>query len=174
MRQRLPAYRVRDIVARLGGEFRGDGEFEVRGVGSLANARPDQADFLANPKYRAQLAQTRAGLLILPPAEAQEVARPCIITADPYGYFARLSALLNPPSEVAAGVHPQAVVEASAEVHPSACIGPFVRIGHGASVGQGSVLEAGVVIGDDVSVGAQCRLHANVVVYQGCRLLGFS
>lgn len=170
MRNRLPAYRIADIAARLGGEVRGDAHYEIRGVASLTSAGPDQAAFLANPKYRGQLRDTRAGVLILPPAEAQAVDRPCIITPDPYGYFARLSALLNPPSEVAAGVHPAAVVEAGARVHPEACIGPFVRIGNGAEIGAGTVIEAGAVIGDDVRIGAACRVHANVVIYHGCRL----
>lgn len=170
MRDRRPAWRLGDIVARLGGEVRGDVDFQIRGVGSLAHAGPEQAAFLAHAKYRAQLSATRAGALVLPPAEAALVDRPSILTPDPYGYFARLSALLNPPSEVAPGVHPSAVVEASASVHPSACIGAFVRIGHGAEVGAATVIEAGVIIGDDVRLGAQCRLHANVVIYQGCRL----
>lgn len=170
MRDRLPAWRIADIAARLGGEVRGDGDCQIRGVGSLANAGPDQAAFLAQAKYRALLRTTRAGALILPPAEADLADRPCILTPDPYGYFARLSSLLNPPSEVAPGVHASAVVEASARVHESACIGPFVRIGHHAEVGAGTVIEAGAVIGDDVRIGTQCRLYANVVVYHGCRL----
>jgi len=170
MRTRLQAWRLADIAARLGGEVRGDPDFQIRGVGSLASAGPDQAAFLANPKYRPQARQTRAGVLILPPTEAGAADRPCIVTPDPYGYFARLSALLNPPSEVDPGVHPSAVVAPSARIHPSACVGPFVRIGHGAEVGAGTVIEAGTVIGDDVHIGSACRLHANVVVYQGCRL----
>jgi UDP-3-O-[3-hydroxymyristoyl] glucosamine N-acyltransferase len=51
--ERVPgALRLDEIVARLGGELRGDGSVLVSQVGTLAAAGLGQIAVLANPKYR--------------------------------------------------------------------------------------------------------------------------
>ena len=54
-----------EIVARLGGEAVGEVAAPLTGVASLDSAGPAHISFLANPRYRAQLASTRAGAVIL-------------------------------------------------------------------------------------------------------------
>ena len=46
------------LASRFGLAVQGDGDATVVGVSTLARARPDQLAFLANPRYRAQLAET--------------------------------------------------------------------------------------------------------------------
>ncbi|MFN0318329.1 MAG: UDP-3-O-(3-hydroxymyristoyl)glucosamine N-acyltransferase [Burkholderiales bacterium] len=166
----MPVYRVADIVARLGGELLGDGSIPVRGVGTLANAQPDEAAFLAHGKYRKQLASTRAGVVILPPDEAAAVSCTRIVSPDPYGYFAHVSRLLNPPPVYTPGVDPSAVVHPEARLDPSASVGPLVSIGRGAQIGAHTVIESGCAIGEHVQIGPSARLHANVVIYHHCIL----
>jgi UDP-3-O-[3-hydroxymyristoyl] glucosamine N-acyltransferase len=95
---------------------------------------------------------------------------PRIVTPNPYLYFARVSALLNPAPRPPAGVHPAAVVDDGAIVSADASIGPGVVIGRGASVGARTVIGANCVIGDDVSLGEDCLLHPNVTVNARCRV----
>ena len=47
-----------DIAARFGLELRGDPATPIHGVATLATAGAGQLGFLANPRYRAQLATT--------------------------------------------------------------------------------------------------------------------
>jgi UDP-3-O-[3-hydroxymyristoyl] glucosamine N-acyltransferase len=61
-------------------------------------------------------------------------------------------------------------VAATARVHPSASIGPRCVVGERCEIGAGSVLVASVTLLEDVRVGADCRLHAGVVVRERCRL----
>ena len=56
--------RLDEIVARLGGELKGDGARQVRQVAPLSAAGEDEITFLSNPRYRAQLATTRAAAVI--------------------------------------------------------------------------------------------------------------
>ncbi|MGB0129692.1 MAG: UDP-3-O-(3-hydroxymyristoyl)glucosamine N-acyltransferase [Rhodocyclaceae bacterium] len=157
-----------EIVARLGGELRGQGSFRVSQVATLQNAGPEHISFLANPKYRAHLNSTRAGAVVLPPSAAGDFAGTAILVRDPYLYFARVSQLLNPPQRLAEGVHPRAVVDselpASVRVGPRAVIGANVCIGENASIGPGCVIGSGVEIGPDAI------LHAAVTIYSGCRI----
>ncbi|HJU38427.1 MAG TPA: UDP-3-O-(3-hydroxymyristoyl)glucosamine N-acyltransferase, partial [Tahibacter sp.] len=53
MSKTSPSWRLADLAERFGLERRGDGDFVVRGVATLANAGTDQLSFLSNPLYRA-------------------------------------------------------------------------------------------------------------------------
>lgn len=158
--------RLDEIVARLGGELRGDGSVVISQVGTLAGAGAGQIGFLANPKYRKQLAATRASAVIVPPQAADDTSLPRVVFANSYAYYARVAALLNPPALPASGIHPSAVVASA--VLGSVSIGANVVVGEGVSLGENVVLFPGVVIGDGVSIGAGTRIYPNVVIYRNC------
>lgn len=158
--------RLDEIVARLGGELRGDGSVLVRQVGSLAAAGEGEIAFLANPKYRKQLAETRASAVIVPPQAADDSSLPRIVHPNSYAYYARVVALLNPVPRRPAGIHPSAVVHSS--VPASASVGENVVLGEGVTLGENVTLYPGVVLGDGVRIGADSVLYPNVVVYRGC------
>lgn len=68
-----------ELVARFGGELVGDGSACVKQVAPLERAGPDELGFVAQSKYLAQLADTRAGALILPPDARDASDRPRIL-----------------------------------------------------------------------------------------------
>ncbi len=164
-----------DIVAALGGEVSGDTTLALRRIGPLAGADAHTISFLANPRYRAQLAETAAGCVIVAPAQADEArARPnggaVIATPDPYLYFARLTQFwaLRTRPPVAPGVHPSAVVDPSARVHPAASIGPLAVVEADAVVGEGAVVGPHCHVARGAVIGDATRLVARVVVNHGC------
>jgi UDP-3-O-[3-hydroxymyristoyl] glucosamine N-acyltransferase len=164
------SYRLSEIVAAFGGELIGDGEVCVSQVAPLDGAGPEHLSFYANPKYLRQLEVTRAAAVIVR-HDAREATRlPRIATGDPYAYFARVSALLNPAPRPEPGVHPSAHVAASTTVPASASVGPFAHVGERARIGDDLVIGCGCSIGDDVVIGNACRLMPKVVVYDGCVL----
>lgn len=162
------SYSLREIARRFGGEIAGDPEFEVRRVATLENAGPDSIAFLANARYLPQLKATRAGAVIVGNAARASTRVPRIVCANPYAYFARVSALFNPAPAARPGVHPSAVVDVSARVAGDAEIGPCAVIERGADIGAGCVIGAGCCIGEGAVIGAGTRLYANVSVYHGC------
>ena len=161
-------YRLSDIVHRFGGEVLGDADVRITQVATLETAGAGDISFLANRRYRKQLEQTRAGAVIVAAEDADATRRPRIVCKDPYAYFARVSALLNPPPAVSPGVHALAAIHPSARVAAGAAIAAFVSIGADAEVGEGSVVEAGCALGDNVRVGRDCHLYANATVYHDC------
>jgi UDP-3-O-[3-hydroxymyristoyl] glucosamine N-acyltransferase len=161
------ALRLDQIVARFGGEIVGAGETAISRIGTLENAGPGDLAFLANPKYRHQLANTRASAVIMaPPAAAGPAA--VILTPQPYLYYARVAQWLSPAPQPEPGIHATAVVEG--EVAVTASIGPNVWIGSGARIGDDVVIAANCSIGAGVEIGAGSRLAANVAIYSGVRL----
>jgi len=163
-------YRLAQIVERFGGEIAGDPRTPVSQVATLENAGAEHIGFLANSKYRKQLAATGAGAVILSRADSGLTQLPRIVCDDPYLYFARVSALFNPPPPVKPGVHRTAVIERGTRVPASASIGAGAYVGRGVKLGKGVVIGAGCYLGDGVEIGAASRLHARVTVYAGCLL----
>ena len=157
-----------EIVSRFGGELIGDGRLRILQVATLENAGPKDFAFLANPKYRRQLKASRAGAVVLSSINSQDCPLPCIVSVNPYAYYARVAQLLNPLHRVAPGIHASAVVES--ELDPSVSIGASTYIGKDVEIGEGSVIGSGCVIGDGTTLGPQARLYGNVTIYPGCKI----
>jgi len=162
------ALRVGFIVASLGGEHHGDANRLIDGLAPLESAQAAQLSFLSHPKYQRQLSASRAGCVIVGPA-MQDLARArgdCIVTDDPYLYFARVTQLWKRslPTASTALVHPSAVIDATASVHPSARVGALCVIEAGATVGADTVLKSRVTVSEGCSIGARCLIHPGVVI----------
>ena len=159
-----PVFRGADLAARFNLEVRGDDGLMLDGVGTLSGAGPTHLAFLANPKYRSQLACTRAGVVVLRDADTEGFVGTALVARDPYVAFARMAALFEPKPARPAGIHPSAVVDATAEVAPDAHVGPFVSIGARSRIEAGAVIGPGSIIGEDCVVGPGSELIARVTL----------
>jgi UDP-3-O-[3-hydroxymyristoyl] glucosamine N-acyltransferase len=136
------------------------------GVAPLQTAGPHEVSFLSNRHYAGMLAETRAGAVILQEEFASRLppASTGLAVADSYLAWARLGALFHPAPKPVPGVHPSAIIDASAIIDPLAEIGPLAVIGAGAEIGPGTRIGPHAVIGAGVMIGANCRIGAHVVV----------
>ena len=159
---------LRDLIAKLGGEAIGEVEKSLAGVGTIEGADASQITFLANPKYRSALGSTTAGAVIVGAKDRDVTAKPRIVAANPYAYFARVAQLFCPVTSRAGSVHASAVVHAGATIAASAFIAEFVSIGAGVIIGERVLIGAGSVIGDGVEIGADSVLAARVTIYAHC------
>src|SRR3989440_7473833 len=153
-----------ELAVRFGCELRGDPDARVERVATLGNADERSIAFLANPRYRAQLAATRAGAVVLNPASADECPTAVLLCDNPYATFARIAAILHPLAQPEPGVHASAVVAASARIDPSAqvgactIVGPNVVVGARAFIGPHCSLDEGVTVAADVRLVARVSL----------------
>ena len=166
----LPEFTLGQIVEALGGELVGSPAVSIRGVAPLDSAAETQISFLTSSKYRPQLAVTRAGAVVLGPSDRDATERPRIVAQNPYAYFARVSALLNPDPVPAPGIHRTAAVDPSARVAATATVGAHAVIEAGAEIGDGAHIGPGCVVGENAIVGDGSRLYPNVTLYHGCRV----
>jgi UDP-3-O-[3-hydroxymyristoyl] glucosamine N-acyltransferase len=160
--------RLADIVRALGGELHGDATLHIHGLAPLGLAGPHDLSFLSHPKYQHQLAQSQAACVIVGPAmRPAALARgACIVSDNPYAYFARVTQLwkktMHPPR--LGHIHASAVVDAQAQVHPSAYVGPLCVLEKGARIGADTVLKSSVTVGEDCTLGQRCLVHPGVVI----------
>ena len=164
-----PVFAASELAQRFGLALRGP-DRDVAGVGTLADAAPHQLGFLANPRYRAQLAETQAGVVVLREDDANAFAGSALVARDPYAAFARISALFERLPAREPGIHPSAAVDSSAVISPGAHIGPFTSIGARTTIGAGAVDGPGCVNGDDCELGEGCELQARVTLLTRVRL----
>ncbi len=156
------AVELSDLIAALGGDLLGRSDIRIAGIAPLDEADEQGISFLANPRYQAQLATTRAACVIVAPALAEAAAArgAAIVTPDPYLYFARLTQWWAERTRPAA----------SPGVHPSAIVSPGARLGQGVHIGPLAVVEAGAVIGDHARIGAHCVVECDARVGPHTRL----
>jgi UDP-3-O-[3-hydroxymyristoyl] glucosamine N-acyltransferase len=159
--------KLSEIAALVGGELEGDRDPVITGVAGVEEAGTGDLTFLARPGLVATLEKSgAAGVLVGP---GLEVSVPAVRVEDPYRAFAAFLARLQTPLDrlFPPGVHPTAVVDPTARVADTAAIGPYSVVGAGSVIGPGTRLAALVVIGCDVTVGADCRFHAQVSIREG-------
>src|SRR5690606_37199407 len=105
-----------ELAVRFGCELRGDPDVRVDSVATLARAQPGSIAFLSSPRYRPQLAETRAAAVILDADSADDCPVAALIADNPHATYARIATLLHPRPAAPAGVHPSAVIATDARI----------------------------------------------------------
>ena len=153
--------KLHDLAERLGCRLEGDGDIEIQRVTGIEQALPGDLTFLANARYSAMLAETRASAIIM--NESAERAPCAVLRAEnPYLAFATAVRLFSPSVAPPVGVDPHSVVAADAILGREVSIGPFVAIGRGVRVGDRTIIYPNVTLGDGVTIGEDCVVHSNV------------
>lgn len=165
-----PHHTAAALAERFGLILRGDGGRRIDGVATLARAGASQLAFLANPRYRSQLADCSAGLVVMREDDAEGYAGDALIAKDPYSAFAKMAALFDHRPAFVPGIHPSAAIDPSAEISPDASIAAFVSIGPRTRVDAGACIGPGCVIGEDCVIGAGSELTARVTLVRRVRL----
>ena len=159
---------LRELADRLGCALRGDGAVEVDRVAPIDVAGPGSLTFVAGAKWAVRLKTTQATAVIVQPSVATPL--PSLLSDNPYLAFARAVALLHPKASPPPGVHPSAVVDATAALGEGVHIAALAVVGARTRIGARSVVHPHVVLYEDVEVGEDCALHSGVQVREGCRL----
>ena len=163
-----------ELAAALNAELVGNAAQRVRQLAPLDEAGADAVAFLANPRYRSQLASTQAGCVIVAPREREAAAArgAALVVADPYRSFAALTRWWAAQTRVpvAPGIHPSACIDPSAVVAADAAVGAFACVEAAAVIESGAVIGAHCVIGPGASVGVATRLAARVTLGAGCHI----
>ena len=159
-----------ELAVRFGCELEGEPGVEIDSVATLQNAGPRSITFLANPKYRRQLATTRAAAVVLDARAAATCPVAALISSNPYATYARIAALLHPESRWPAGIEAGAHIAEPARIAASASIAAGVVIEPGVHVGERARIGPGCVVMRDSRIGDDTRLSANVTICHGVHI----
>jgi UDP-3-O-[3-hydroxymyristoyl] glucosamine N-acyltransferase len=177
----VPPVPLGEILDFVGGHYVGDRNRRIAAVATLAEARGEHLSFLSNSKYAAQLAQSKAGAILVPKNLEGEDER-WIRVDDPYFAVARILTRWFSVRPMPKGVSPKASIAPSARLGTNVAVGPFATIGDNVVIGnnvtifQNVSIEAGSTIGDDsiiypnaviydgTRIGSRCIIHAGVII----------
>jgi UDP-3-O-[3-hydroxymyristoyl] glucosamine N-acyltransferase len=147
----------------------------LEGVAPLDSATASQLSFLSNPKYTPQLAQSKAGAVLLGQADAAKAAslpgRSLLISANPYRDFARATArYFAKRFKPSAGIHPSAVISPKAQLGQNLAVGAFCVVEEGAVIGDGAVLHPFCYVGPGARIGQDSELYPFAALMEACEL----
>jgi len=164
------SFTLAQIASWIDGTVRGPDETRITGVAGIEEAGPDQITWLADESYRARLADSRAGAVVVP-AGYGPTPMPAILCRRPAAAIITILEHFAPPVPTPpTGVHPTACVADSARLGRDVAVGPCAVIGEGVVIGDRTVLDAHVFVGDHTTIGADCRLWPGVVIRERCRI----
>jgi len=154
---------------------------KITQIASLLKAQSHEITFFVDPKRKAELKATKAGVVILRPEFAELTQAITLQVADPYYVYALIAQYLNPKKSVP-GIHPKAIVADSAKISDSATIEagafigenvvieaqvhifPNVTIEEGVTIGEQTIIGPNVTLMKEVVIGAQVTIEAGTVI----------
>lgn len=158
-----------ELAELVGGRVVGDPGVRIKGLGTLETAREGQITFLANPRYSARVAATRASAVVLA-AGSNSFGCNAIVVENPYLAFAKLLTLFTTRPRVPRGIMAGAMVGSEATIGEEPSIHPGTVIGDRVVIGKRVTLHPNVTLYDDVVLGDDVTLHSGVSVREGCRV----
>jgi UDP-3-O-[3-hydroxymyristoyl] glucosamine N-acyltransferase len=157
--------KLKEIAAKVGCPFTGDGDQEISGVKSAETATPGDITFIMNSKYKGYLETSGASAFIIPDA-FPETDRNVIRSSNSYLTFAAVLELFyKQPLPHGPFVHPTAIVAENVKMGENCYIGAYVvidedvRLGDNVRILPKSTIYRGATIGDDVLIHAHCVIR---------------
>jgi UDP-3-O-[3-hydroxymyristoyl] glucosamine N-acyltransferase len=162
--------KLKELAERLNCQPVGNSELEITGLAPIERAGSGEMTFLSNRKYIRHLATTQAAAVIVDDAALLSEGRSGLVSVNPYLTFAEAMWLFHPARPAVPGIHPQAIVAASAKLGEAVSIGPFTLIGEDVVIGDRVAIHSHCAIYDGARIGEDVVIHSHCVVREGCRL----
>ena len=141
----------------------------VSRIASLRGCDAQAITFAVDSQSAKQASESPAGAVIVRESDVQLMGnRPALIHKDPYFAYAKLAQYFAPRPVAKPGIHPSAVVDATASVDPTAEIGPLVYLAPNVKIGAHVRIHAGVRVGASSTIGEASEIYPNAVVYHLC------
>jgi UDP-3-O-[3-hydroxymyristoyl] glucosamine N-acyltransferase len=165
-------FTAEQIAGMLEGTVEGNSSAEVSGLSKIEEGKAGTLTFLANPKYISHIYSTGASIAIVSNDFVAENPLPETLTlirvADAYGSFAKLLEAYSQFKRPRPGIHPSAVIDSSAVIGENVHIGAGVVIEPGANIGNNAVVMAQSYVGEHVKIGSFTTVHPGVKIYSDC------
>jgi UDP-3-O-[3-hydroxymyristoyl] glucosamine N-acyltransferase len=153
-----------EIAKCVEGKVVGDDSIPLTGFAPAERARCGDLTFAENADYFARAEESAASAIIVD-GQFTSARKVLICVANARIAFAKVLALFFPEPVFPAGIHPTALIAASAQIDSSAHIGPHCVIGEKVRIGARSVLQGGNHAGANCRIGEDANLFPNVVLY---------
>jgi UDP-3-O-[3-hydroxymyristoyl] glucosamine N-acyltransferase len=158
------------IAGFLHGEIEGNPDILVNTVAKIEEGQIGALSFLANPKYEHFIYETKSSIVLVNKSfvPSAKINTTLIRVENSYEAFASLLRLVDQARPRKKGIHPTAIIEASAKIGTDVFIGPYSYIGENCVIGDGCSVYPHVYIGDNTRLGNNCTINPGVKIYHDC------
>ena len=164
------------IAALLGGKLIGNANAMVSDVAPIEQAESRHLSFVTEEKYLPLLATSKAGVILVTAslvklndpkiARFEDSAQAVILVENARGAMGQLLQLVSKAMHPAKqGVEQPCSIAQGVQVPEDAYVGAFAYIGKNVHLGAGVQIYPNVYIGDNVTIGDHTILYAGVKVY---------
>ena len=156
-------------AAMVGGDFCGDPECMLQGVGDVTTAGKGDISFVTKAAMLPAAEKSAASAFILP-RSMSPLAKPCIFVDNPVLAITILHHHFLQKEFFAEGIHPTAILGKECQLSEDITLGAYCVLGDRVRLGARVHLYPGVVLGDDVSIGDDCEIFPSVTIYANTTL----
>ncbi|HEX3420943.1 MAG TPA: UDP-3-O-(3-hydroxymyristoyl)glucosamine N-acyltransferase [Candidatus Udaeobacter sp.] len=165
------SFTLKELANVSGGELIGDPTLKITGAASLSEAAQGEISFFTDRKYIGLLRKTLASAIFVPLKFAEPINAAQIRVSNPTKSFEKVLLKFAPkPVTFAAGVHPSAVVDASAQLGQRVSIQPLAVVEPGAKIGDDTIIGAGTYVGHETVIGPACHIYPHVTIRERSRI----
>jgi UDP-3-O-[3-hydroxymyristoyl] glucosamine N-acyltransferase len=147
----------------------GDGTAQLSGVAAPGPATVSDLIYVEKATHLARASASEARCVIIA-SDLSLDGKTLLRASNPKLAFAKAAALLVPPTPIATGIHPTALISTTAQLGKGVAVGPYAVIEENVKIGEGTEIGAFTFIGRDAQLGAHCRFHPRVTLYAGAWL----
>lgn len=158
------AFTAQEIAQQLGAEVVGDPALVLTGFAPATSAKAGDLTFAENETFF-QKAELSAASAILVDGPFRSEKKTVLRVASARIAFAKVLPIFFPDPTFAPGIHPTAVVSATAQVDPTAHVGPHCTISEGVKIGPRTALVSSVFVGAGSVLGEDCVFQPHVTLY---------
>ncbi len=160
-------FSANDIAGLVGGTVEGNPNVKVNRLAKIEEGEPQALSFLANPKYNHYIYDTKSSVVMVHSSFEAERAIDCTLVRvdDPYTAFASLLEIYDRMRKAKSGISSRASIAQSARLGTDIYIGDFVVIGENVTLGNNVHIYPNCFLGDNVKIGEGTVVYPNTVMY---------
>jgi UDP-3-O-[3-hydroxymyristoyl] glucosamine N-acyltransferase len=158
-----------ELAEFLGCALEGDGSARISGVASPVFADAEDLVYAEAARNLAAVDRSAARCVLIAP-ELELPGKTLLRAANPKLAFARAAEWLVPLVPIVYGIHPTALISASARLSAGVAIGPYAVVEDNVKIGEGSQIAAFCYLGRGAQIGEACLLYPRVTLYPGAIL----
>ena len=159
-----------ELAELVGGTVIGDSSVIIFGISKIEEGLPGTISFLANPKYKKYLSETKSSAVLVPKT-VTKAAVSLIQVDDSYLALRNIALYFHPPAETSKHfVHPLAHVEKNAFLDSPVHVEAFAYIGKNVQIGKYSHIGAHSYLGNEVKIGECVYIFPGVTILKNCEI----
>lgn len=168
--------KVSELATVCGLKKVGDRDFEISSIATLKHATGRDLSFFSNKKYKDDLKNTNAGVVIISEADMESLPNNVValISQNVMVSYAKALSVLCYPDEHVAHVCQTAVISDTAKIGKGCYIGDYVRIEDDVEIGDNVVIRSNTVIEKGCKIGDNGLIRNNVTISHsiiGCNVI---